>query len=485
MRTSDIGGSAARGARDLMVAQGIKFAAYLAGLVILSRLLTPADFGIVAIATAIIGFGEYIRDFGLSMAAIREPELADEHRDALLWANVGLGVALAVVACSLASPLAVLFDQPALQAVLIATSATFVVNGFGAQYRASLNRESQFSRIAITDAIGPCAGLLVGVLVGWMGGGYWSLVAQFLATAVTTTILLVLLGKWIPNRPRRTKGMRRYYLFGLNYASSQMIAYLGNNADTLMLGLFGSASQVGIYSRAFQLIIGTVDQVKQPALTVAVPSLTQSRDEPERQSRYSLKGQLIVSYATIPVAAVFAATAHPLVAVLLGPQWLPAADVVTVLALAAAMQQLAVTASWLFVSSGRAAALRNYTVISTVIKVAAVVVGVQFGTAGVAAGFTIAVAVSWPLAVYWSSHAAGLTAKPFFQQSARFLMLGLFSASAGRYIVNLTSDVSDIAQILLGIVMCAAVYLAALTLPIFRSDLATLRTVVHRAFKRR
>jgi PST family polysaccharide transporter len=367
---------AVRGARDLGLAQVIKFGVYLIGLVALSRLLSPEDFGVFAVATAFVGFAEYFRDFGLSVAAIRERDLPDAHRDALFWTNALLGVALTAIAASIAIPLSQIFSTPELAGVILGLSGVFLINGIGAQYRAGLTRERQYRRIAVADMTGAVVGLASAIIAALAGAGYWSLVVQALAVAAVGTTILLVFGAWRPGRPRRVSGMSRYYRFGADYAASQLIGYVGNNVDTVALGLWAGPRATGVYSRAFQLTIGALDQVKSPAVTVALPSLSLVRDDRQALMRFLLRGQLLLGYLTVPIAAVMFAAATPGVMLLLGAEWADTGAVVACLAVAAALQQLATVASWLFVTSGHAAQLRNYMIVSTTLKVIAVLLGV-------------------------------------------------------------------------------------------------------------
>ena len=429
--SNGLAGEAVRGARDLGIAQVVKFAAYLVGLVVLSRLLTPEAFGVFAVATAFVGLAEYFRDFGLSVAAIRERDLPDTHRDALFWTNTALGVLLAALALILAQPLAWLFDMPALAGVVAALSGVFLINGVGAQYRASLTRERRYRRLAAADAAAAVGGLIAAIAAAVAGAEYWSLVAQALTVALLSTAVLIVSGRWRPRRPVRVSGMGRYYRFGADYAASQLIGYLGNNVDTIALGLWAGPRATGVYSRAFQLSVGTLDQVKAPAVTVALPSLSIVRDDESALMRFLLRGQLLLGYLTVPIAAAMFAGADAGVRLLLGSEWSDAAPIVAILAIAAALQQLATVASWLFVTSGHAARLRNYMIVSSTFKVVGVLIGVSFGAVGVALGYTMAVAIAGPVALIWSTRAAALPPAPLLLQGARLLGTGAVSAAIG------------------------------------------------------
>lgn len=482
--TDNLATTAARGAKVLALAQVVKFAIYLLGLVTLSRLLGPSAFGIVAVATAFVGVAEYLRDFGLSTAAVREKNLSNDTRDALFWTNVGLGIILTIVVCLLARPLAVVFQIPELSGVLGLLSLTFVINGFGAQYRAGLNRDQRYSLLALVDILGPALGLIAALLAIFAGASYWSLVIQFLTNALVTCGLLVFFGRWRARRPRRVAGLRRLYTFGANYAVSQLVGYLGNNVHTIALGLFGTPSAVGVYTRSFQFALGTLDQAKAPALTVALPSLAQVSHDIPRMSMFLLRGQLLIAYVTLPLAAFMFAASDPIVAVLLGPQWIEAGPVIAVLALAGALQQLATVSSWLFVTAGNAHGLRNYMFVSTTLKILGVLSLVNYGAVGVAIGFTLAVAVAWPIAIIWSTRSNGVRTAPLLFQGIRLLAVGILAAAAGKLAIFSLSLDNAWAEIFVALGILVATYVLSNVFSVFRSDFRQVAQVIRLSLSR-
>ena len=475
----------ANGARNLGLAQAVKFAAYLLGLVLLSRILGPEAFGVVAIATAFVGFAEYFRDLGLSVAAIREKELPDSYRDGLLWTNVAIGSVLATAMWASAPLIAGVFDIPLLAPVLQWLSPTFLINAFGAQYRAGLNREQRFTPLALADSIGPVVGLALALAFALSGFGIASLVAQLLGTALVSTVILMVSGRWLPGRPRRAPGIGRLYAFGANYAASQLIGYAGNNVDTVALGISSTPAAVGVYSRSFQLVIGVLDQIKSPAMTVALPALSHIRESRDELVAFLKKGQMLLAYLTIPAAAVMFATSVPLVAVVLGPEWSTAGEVVAILAVAGALQQLATVASWLFVTSGHAAALRNYMTVSTALKVAIVLIVAPYGAAAVAMGYSAAIALAWPIAILWSCRAAGLAGGPILLQGVRLFFGGGVAAAAGRLMCELATSGGPWLALIAGVLGVVGGYALLMALPAFRRDLFAVAAAVRLAFPRK
>src|SRR5699024_6553626 len=118
------------------------------------------------------------------------------------------------------------------------------------------------------------------------GAGVWALVAQQVCQAVGLLVGCALLVRWVPARPRRGVPMREFWTFGWNLAASQIVVYVGNNVDKLVIGSWLGAAQLGLYDRGYKLVMTPVTQVRAPTTTVALPVLARLLDDPERFKRY-------------------------------------------------------------------------------------------------------------------------------------------------------------------------------------------------------
>ncbi|WP_165384832.1 lipopolysaccharide biosynthesis protein [Cryobacterium sp. SO1] len=484
--TGSLGNTVVRGARDLFIGQVGKLGIHFVGLVLLSRLLPPAVFGYMAIATTLVGIGEVFRDLGLSSASIRTVNLTKEQRAVLFWLNVAIGVVMMVVVIFAAGMLASVFKIPELVQVLPAISLVFLFNGIAAQYRADLNRMMRFRAMASVDVIAPALGLTAAIVLAYLGAGYWALVVQTVAIAFLTMIISIFLCGWLPGLPRRKTGVGRIVGLGGHIATSQLFSYAGNNIDTLALGYFSSAFNVGIYSRAFQLVMAPLNQLKSPAISVALPALSRIADERERFSRYLLHGQAVIGYTILPVAAFIAAAAQPLVSVALGDEWSSAASIVTILAFGGALQQLSTVASWIFISKGLGRDLRNYTFVSLVIKCIAVVSLAWAGPVGVAIGYSTAVLLAWPLAIIWAARQGGIDARPLLVQGLRIVIvaLGAFGTAYGVCALSLV-PLGAVGSILLSGTTLCIVYAATMAVPLVRHDMLAVFDTLKVAMRRR
>src|ERR1700733_14789792 len=206
--------------------------------VVLARLLTPADFGLVAMVTAITGLAQGFADLGLSEATIQHPEINHNQVSTLFWINVAIGLALTLIAVALAPLLAWFYREPRLRDITFLISLTFLIGGLRVQHDALLRRQMRFSSLAIRDIASYVVAVPVAILLAWRGACYWALVAMPLILNLSQMTLSWLMVRWVPGLPRRDAKVRSLIAFGGNIAASYLIFNLNNNADNVLIGWY-------------------------------------------------------------------------------------------------------------------------------------------------------------------------------------------------------------------------------------------------------
>lgn len=480
-----LGQRALRGAAVTVLGQGGRIVLQMASVVVLARLLAPSEFGLLAMVLLFVGLGEVFRDFGLSSAAIQAPTLSREQRDLLFWANTGIGLVLAVAIFAGAGLIAGLFGQPELVGIAQALAVTFLFNGMATQYRAGLNRQMRFRPLAMVSVLAQAVGLVTAVVAAVLGAGYWALVAQQIAIAAATLVLFVGYGRWIPGPPRRGVPIGGFFRYGWQLMATQLIGYASNNTDNLIIGLRFGVEPLGLYNRAFQLLMNPLNQLRTPATTVALPVLSRLQHDDQRFAAFVVRAQLILGFTIVPVLAVGAGVAGPVIAVLLGDQWTAAAPLFAAIAIAGVFQMLAFVGYWVYLSRALTRELLQYSCVAFVIRVACIGIGSQWGLIGVAVGYALAPAFSWPLSLWWVSRYAPLPLGTLWWGAGRALMVAAVAGGACWAVVSLgVSGLPAFLGLIIGGLTGVAVYALAALIPRIRADLMTvfgaLTTIVHR-----
>jgi len=162
-----------------LAGQGGRFLIQMVSTVVLARLLTPADFGLIAMVTAVTGFASLFKDLGLSMATVQKAEVTHEQVSVLFWVNVAISVLIALITAALAPVIAWFYGDPRLTAVGMALSLAFVFGGLTVQHQALLRRQMRFTALAIIPIVAMVAAVMAAIISATLGAGYWALVIMY------------------------------------------------------------------------------------------------------------------------------------------------------------------------------------------------------------------------------------------------------------------------------------------------------------------
>jgi O-antigen/teichoic acid export membrane protein len=370
-------------------AQGITFVINLASAVALARLLSPEEFGLVAMVAAVTSYLGLLREAGLSTATVQTKTITQEQVSNLFWINVALGCMLGLLGMGLAPAVAWFYGDPRLAGIMVALAFTFFLTGPTVQHQALLSRQMRFRAIAGIDVTSLMVGVALGLGLALSGFGYWSLVGMQLGMASTTLALTWWVSGWRPTLPKRRTGVSALVKLGAHLTASDLIARLARNSDAILIGRVWGAGPLGLYSRAQALLVRPLEQMLWPVSSVLLPVLSRLQSDPQRYRQTFLRAFEAVALVALPMTALFFALSGPLIAVLLGPGWEGAAPLFAGFALAAVSMPLATAASWLFISQGRGRDLLHAYSVLSVLLVSAIAVGVAWGPLGVVLGLSV------------------------------------------------------------------------------------------------
>ncbi len=471
---ADLRKAAARGTSVMMAAQGVRFVLQMTSLVILSRLLTPAEVGLVAMVTSVIGVAEIVRDFGLSSAAIQAATLEKAERDNLFWINTTIGTACALVTAALAPLLAALYGEPQVTAIVLALAWLFVVSGANTQYRAMLSRDLRFGALAVTDIGAQVASIIVAVSLAATGAGYWAIVAQQITFITVSAISNAVQGRWVPGRPRRDVPMRRFFGYGGSVFGTQAMGYALNNVDNIGIGAVWGSGPLGLYSRGYQLLMVPLAQITAPLSKVVLPVLSRVQDETDLLERYARRFHLMICYTLCLGFGVAAGLAVPIVAILFGPDWSGVAPIFVVLAVGGIFKAMDQNSYLIYLAKGLTTELFKLYLWTRPLMLLAILAGLPWGPVGVATGHLVAAVGHWLFSASQVSRLAGIDPRPRMVQSIR--CLGAVTAPAGLAAYGGTLLVDGRwAELGLGVTLALAwILLVAAFVPAVREDVDVL-----------
>lgn len=414
----DLGGRTARGGVVTIASQGLKFFTSMAATVVLARLLTPQDYGLIGMVAVVTGFVSMFKEMGLSVATIQKEEIFANQISTLFWVNVVLSIVVMLLTAAIAPGVAWLYGEPRLTMITVGFAVGFLFGGLTVQHEALLRRQMRFRALAATEIISLFVGLVVAIALAWSGAGYWALVANHLAQGSSYAIGIWIVCGWRPGRPVRYSGVRSMLVFGGNLTGFHAVNYFARNLDNMLIGLFWGSRQLGLYAKAYQLLLLPIDQINAPIAAVAVPALSRLTDSPERYRNAYLRILEKIVMVTMPGMAFMIATSDWIVALILGPQWSEASRIFAWLGIAG-MAQFANTTGWLFMTQNRAHHMFQWGLIGGTITVLAIILGLPWGATGVAISYSLTtVCIVVPLLFYFVGRAGPVRTSDFYRTIA-------------------------------------------------------------------
>lgn len=367
-----------------LVSQGTLFLLTLGSTAVLARLLTPKDFGLVAMAATVIGFARVFKDAGLSTATVQREGITHAQVSNLFWINGAVSGVTTLLVVGAAPLIAWFYREPRLVLVSAILATTFLLGGLGVQHTALLNRQMRFKAIAFIEICSMSVSVGLGIGMARLGYGFWSLVWANVSLAGCRLLLVWSFCRWRPQLPRRGVGTGTFVKFGANLAAGAFLYSLARGTDNLLIGRCYGSNAVGLYSRAGVLLMRPLEQFLVPLNSVFLPVLSRLQHQPERYRRTFLRIYDCVALATFPVSALFLALAHPLVLVVLGRKWESAAPIFSGFTLVALYFPLGNVSTWLYDSQGRGSASLRSSILVSIVTVIAFVAGLPYGPTGVA-----------------------------------------------------------------------------------------------------
>jgi PST family polysaccharide transporter len=459
--TAAIGGRTARGGLVTMLSHALKFAVSIVATAILARLLTPNDYGLIAMVAVTTGFVSMFKDLGLSLATVQKAEVNYNQVSTLFWVNVATSGLIFILMASAAPGVAWFFDEPRLTAITIVTASGFLLGGLTVQHEALLKRQMQFFALSVIAFVSMVAGYTVGIALAWSGVDYWALVFSQLALLATNMAGVWLACRWRPGPPKRNCGVRSMLSFGGRITGYSTINYFSKNLDSLLIGRFWGAQQLGFYNRAVQLASLPTDQINEPLSSVVIPALSRLAQEPARYRLGYLRIMEKVLLVTMPAVTLMIVTSDWLVYLVLGNQWTMAANILVFIGISGLFQPIANTGGWLLVTQGRAQHMLLWSIINAPVSVISILVGLHWGAVGVAASYSLGKLLIMNPLLYWFVGRSGpVRTRDFYRLLGPFV-LASGAATLACLAFRLLSITTDP---LVGFVICGALTLAAFTL---------------------
>lgn len=302
---------------------------------ILARLLLPADFGLMALVIAVIGFVGVFSDMGVSNAIIHHQEISPVQLSSLYWLNLLASIGLSLSLCVVSPWLAQWFAAPALQPLLAVMSLFFILTAVGQQLRVVAEKQLRFAVLAKIELIAALSGFATAVVLAWFEAGVWALVIALLVSATVTAILawFVLAKGWRPLLCLRWGEIQSFVRFGMYLIGSNLMNALNSNLDVLLGGRLLGVHALGAYSLPRELSLRLAGVINPIITRVGLPVMALSQLQPDVLRNIYLQTIGMSTAINFPLYMTMAVFAPDVVAIFFGPKWIEAIPLLRILAL--------------------------------------------------------------------------------------------------------------------------------------------------------
>jgi len=367
--------------------------------VILSRLLAPQAFGLVAMATVFTALVDILLDQGFTQALVQRARVSRQHFDTAFWTGMMLGSALTLAGVAGAEWIALAFRDARLAPVVRWLSLSLLLSALSKTQQAILQRELKFGLLAGRTMGAEVTGAVVGISMAYGGFGVWSLVGRNLARDFVATLILWSVSGWRPGLRFSVSCFRQLFPFGVSIVGNRLVEFLGRNADRFLIGSLLGATALGYYTVGYRFVELVINLFLGSIRTVSFPVLSrlQDKNEHERMRRFLYQATWYANLLAFPTFVGIALIAPEAVLVLFGSKWAPSAPVMRVLALVGIPQLVAFLGSSLLLARGKASWAFSLTAVNALANALAFVVVVRWGIVAVSAAFVVRAYLLLPL----------------------------------------------------------------------------------------
>ena len=299
--------------------QGVQFIVSI----ILARLLTPEDYGVIGLITVFLSLCNLFIGSGFGNSLIQKKDATSCDYSSVFYFNIGMSILLYIVMFFAAPYIAMFYEQEILVSVLRILSLGLILGGVNAVQQAYVSKTMQFKRFFFSTLGGTIVSAFVGIYIAYNGGGVWALVAQSLTNQALNTVILWMTVKWRPTLEFSAFRMKTMFSFGWKMLVSSVIDVLYNNIYSLIIGKVYSAQDLGIYNRGKTFPVMIVENANNSIQSVIFPALAAKQDNPEQVKGMVRRAIKTSTFVVLPAMAGLAAVAVPLIEILLTEKWLP------------------------------------------------------------------------------------------------------------------------------------------------------------------
>lgn len=355
----------------------------------LARILAPSVFGTVGLVTVFTNFAVFFIDMGFGTALIQKKETDKDYFSTVFWFNVFIGTFLYLLFFFAAPLISIFYEMPELVLVIRVLCLTFIITSITSVQSNILIKNLNFKKKVIFNWVATLIGYFVAFYLTYINYGVWAIVWMYLTTAIVNSVLYWVSSSWKPNFVFHWGKIKELSRFGLNVLGDTTINYWSRNYDNFIIGKVLGSSDLGIYTRAYSLMMLPLKNITSVFSRVLFPAFSKiQHDIPQIRMQY-LKVIKYIAVITFPIMIAMALVSKEFVLLFFGENWTKMIPILSMLSILGAFQSLVSLNGLLYNSLGKAHIAFKVSLWVNLILIATFTIGVRYGIYGLTLGYLI------------------------------------------------------------------------------------------------
>lgn len=291
---------------------------------VLARLLTPSDFGVVAMMTVFIGISQAVSECGMTNALIRKQDCSQSDYSTAFFLNFGISVVLYLILFFVAPIISSFYHMPMICSLLRVYAWVFILESLRIVQYAKLCKRLKFDTIAKISSASVFLSGIISVSMAYWGGGVWALIAQMLLSAFFYLLFISMVGRWLPDFHFDVNSFRYLWGFGSKMLLTGIISRIYSNIYSLIIGRFYNANVLGLFNNGQRYGFFYPSLIENIFVRNSLPIFSEYQDSPALLCDLYRKFIRLVSFLSFPICLLTIAMAKPIIILLLTEKWVDA-----------------------------------------------------------------------------------------------------------------------------------------------------------------
>ncbi len=398
--------------------------------VILARILSPSDFGLMGMAIIVIGLLNIFKDLGTSAAIIFQKEPSDILISSIFWLNIFFGLFVSICIFFLAPLISILFSEFRITMILKVLSISFFISSFTIPHQAILEKKLQFNKLAKVEIFSVICGSLVGISMAILGMGVWSLVFQSITISLITSIILWFITGWHPKFCFNFKEIKKISKYSSSLTGFNIFNYFVRNADNFLIGKYLGAESLGYYNLAYRIMLYPLQNISAVVARVMFPVYSELQDENDKFKATYLKIVSGIAFFTFPMMMGIIPISKSFVLSFFGNNWITTSILLVILAPVGLLQSIDSTTGSIYQAKGKTNILLYWGIFTGILAVISFIIGLKWGIIGVASSYLIINLVWFYPGLRIPFNLISLKVKELFKVLYKPLFISLFMLGA-------------------------------------------------------